>query len=234
MTTFVLVHGSFQGGWIWNPTAAALRKAGHTVFAPTMDGCGERRHALRHGITVTTAARELADLMQYYDLSDVTLAGTSSGGMVIAKTAELARDRIRRLFFVDALAPQEGESTSRIVQRKPDALPYETTEFARGPGRKDLAERLFKDFPPALREWAIERATPHPNGLNDAAPGELDAFWAQPWPDATVIYCRGSENPPEAHQRRTAERLKAKWVEMDADHYPMLTKGEDLARLLQE
>ena len=38
MTTFVLVHGSYQGGWIWQRVATRLRSAGHTVYAPTMDG----------------------------------------------------------------------------------------------------------------------------------------------------------------------------------------------------
>ena len=31
MTNFVLIHGANQGGWIWQPTAARLRAAGHLV-----------------------------------------------------------------------------------------------------------------------------------------------------------------------------------------------------------
>ena len=49
MTTFVLVHGSYQGGWIWQRVVTSLRSAGHTVYAPTMDGCAERRHAAAPG-----------------------------------------------------------------------------------------------------------------------------------------------------------------------------------------
>ena len=91
MTTFVLIHGAYQGGWIWQPTAARLRAAGHLVYAPSLDGCGERRHSLRPGITTAAHATEVADLLFYNDLRDVTLAGTSAGGMVICRTAELAR-----------------------------------------------------------------------------------------------------------------------------------------------
>ena len=54
---------------------------------------------------------------------------------------------------------------------------------------------------------------------------------AQRW-RARVIRCRLSQNPPEAHQRRTAEKLGADWHEMDAGHYPMLSHPEELARLL--
>ena len=92
MTQFVLVHGSFQGGWIWQPTLAILRAAGHDVFAPTLDGCAERKVNLRLGISVTLAAEELAEALFYEDLQDVVLVGTSSGGLVVEKTAALARE----------------------------------------------------------------------------------------------------------------------------------------------
>jgi pimeloyl-ACP methyl ester carboxylesterase len=47
-----------------------------------------------------------------------------------------------------------------------------------------------------------------------------------------VIYCTGSLNPSEAHQRRTADKLKATWHVMDAGHYPMLSHPREMARLL--
>ena len=75
MATYVLVHGAYQGGWIWKPVAERLRAGGHVVFAPTLDGCAERRHALRAGITNSTHAEEVARLMFYEDLRDVILAG---------------------------------------------------------------------------------------------------------------------------------------------------------------
>jgi esterase/lipase len=56
MATIVLIHGAYQGGWIWQPTAKILREAGHTVYAPTLEGCAERRHQLRPGITTETHA----------------------------------------------------------------------------------------------------------------------------------------------------------------------------------
>ena len=231
MANFVLVHGSFQGGWIWKPTAQALRNAGHTVYAPTLDGCGERHHLIRPGITIAAQAREVADMMFYEDLSVVVLVGTSTGGLVVCKAAEMARERISRLVFVDALAPQPGERVSDIVQRSASTPPMPTTDLTRGPTRDDMESRLFADLEPELRAWAIERATMHPVEASDA-PGELDGFWSQDW-QASVIRCRQSVNPPEAHQRRTAEKLDADWHELDAGHYPMLSHPDELADLLQ-
>ena len=55
MTTFVLIHGAYQGGWIWNRVAEQLRAKGHLVLAPTLDGCAERKGQLRAGINTERA-----------------------------------------------------------------------------------------------------------------------------------------------------------------------------------
>ena len=232
MTTFLLVHGSFVGGWIWQPTVRLLQRAGHTVFAPSADGCAERKGAVRAGITVSTAAQELADLLFYEDVTDVVLVGTSTGGLILEKLATLVPDRLQRLVFLDALVPMPGESIKDIV-RRPGAPPYALTAFTRAPTREDMEKGLFAGLTGAVKTWTIDRATPHPLGLSDAQPGELDGFWAQSW-NAAVIRCTESPNPPEPHQRRTAEMLKAPYWEMQAGHYPMLTDPEETARLLQE
>ena len=115
MATFVLIHGAYQGGWIWSPVATQLGDAGHRVYAPSLDGCAERSAQARPGITTETQAEEIAELLRYEDLTEVVLVGTSSGGMVLAKVAELARERIQRLVFADALALLNGETIRDIV-----------------------------------------------------------------------------------------------------------------------
>jgi len=227
MATYVLVHGAYQGGWIWQPVATRLRAAGHLVLAPTLDGCGERAHAIRPGITVGTHAGEISQLLFFEDLKDVVLVGTSAGGMVLEKAAEAARDRIGRLVFVDALALMPGERVADIVKR---SAPNDVTPLTTGPTKADAESRLFRDLEPALRAWALARITPHPIAALEA-PMEPTSFWDHAWP-ATVIRCLRAANPPEHHQRRTAERLKAAWQEMDTGHYPMLSEPDALARLL--
>lgn len=228
MANFVLIHGSFQGGWVWKPTAEVLRAAGHTVYAPTMAGCAERRHGLNASVTATSMAREVADLLVYEDLDDVILVGTSSGGIIVSKAAELAPEKIKRLVYIDALAPQPGETVADIVIRDPNDPPFEMTELARGPDRETMATSLFSDFEQPLLDWALDRATMHPKA---GAEADLAKFWSQSWP-ATVICCTLSKNPSEAHQRRTAEKLGADWHAMVAGHYPMLNHADETARLL--
>ena len=226
MSTYVLIHGSYQGGWIWQRVASRLRAAGHAVYAPTLDGCGERKHCLRPGITTETQAAEIAELLFYEDLRDVVLVGTSSGGMVMTRAAETRRDRILRLVFVDALALLDGEGIRDIVQRS-TAVP---SGLAAGPTREDAETRLFADLDPETRAWALDRYTLHPIGIYEN-PVRLDSFWNQQWP-AMVVWCRRAANPGEAHQRRTAEQLNARWHELDTGHYPMLSMPDELTALL--
>ena len=143
MATYVLVHGAYQGGWIWKPVATRLRAAGHLVYTPTLEGCAERRQGMRAGITIATHAQEIAQFLFYEDLKDVVLVGTSSGGMVISRAAEQAADRIARLVFVDALALMNGEKVGDIVTRP--AAP-EVTELT-------IAPTTFRVARTAERRW---------------------------------------------------------------------------------
>ena len=228
MTTFVLLHGAYQGGWIWQRVTARLMAGGHTVYAPTLDGCAERRDALRPGISTETHGAEIAELLFFEDLRDVVLVGTSSGGMVLCAAAERARDRIARLVFADALALLDGERIPDIVKR-PAAV---TTDLATGQSREDAAGRMFASLEEPTKTWVLDRYTPHPvAAMYDRV--KLPSFWQQSW-KASVIWCRQAPNPGQAHQRSCADKLGANWHELDTGHYPMLTAADDLARLIVE
>ena len=41
MSTFVLIHGSGNGGWCWDKVAPLLKQAGHEVIAPDLPGHGD-------------------------------------------------------------------------------------------------------------------------------------------------------------------------------------------------
>ena len=227
MTNFVLVHGSYQGGWIWQRVASRLRAAGHTVYAPTMQGCAERRHELRAGIDTSTYVDEIADLLYFEDLHDVVLVGTSSGGMVVCGAAERMRHRIARLVFVDALALFNGER-SRDITKRGDLTGY--IPVAAAPPRDVAAKSLFEGLDPETLAWVLDRYTPHPIGTSEI-PVKLGDFWDMDW-KATVIWCRQAPNPGEAHVRRCAARLKVRCHEMDTGHYPMLSMPDELTQLI--
>ena len=90
--------------------------------------------------------------------------------------------------------------------------------------------RLFAELDAETRAWTLERICQHPI-LPMVAPVVLPRFWSMPW-KASVLWCRRSQNPPVAHQKRLQQALGASWHELDTGHYPMLSEPAALADLI--
>ena len=94
MSTFVLIHGAWHGGYAWRHVAPMLRKAGHEVFAPSLTGLGDRSHLSSREVNLETHIQDVVSLIEMEDLSKVVLLGHSYGGMVITGVADRMPGRI--------------------------------------------------------------------------------------------------------------------------------------------
>jgi len=110
MATFILVHGAYQGGWVYARVARLLREAGHDVYTPTLTGLGERSHLAHHAINLDTHIQDIVSVLKHEDIIDAILCGHSYGGMVITGVAGEIGERIRALCYIDAFAPADGQS----------------------------------------------------------------------------------------------------------------------------
>jgi pimeloyl-ACP methyl ester carboxylesterase len=124
MTSFVLVHGAWHGGWCYKRVARLLRHAGHEVYTPTLTGLGERAHLMNRSIDLGTHIQDIVGVIRCEELSDLVLCGHSYGGMVIAGVAEQVASKIRSLVFLDAFVPENGKSVF-------DYLPVDLVEQMR-------------------------------------------------------------------------------------------------------
>jgi pimeloyl-ACP methyl ester carboxylesterase len=110
MTTYVLVHGAWHGGWCWRRVADRLRKAGHKVFTPTMTGLGDRAHLNSPDIDLNTHIQDICAVFEAEEIDRAVLCGHSYGGMVITGVADRLADRIRAIVYLDAFIPEDGQS----------------------------------------------------------------------------------------------------------------------------
>jgi len=124
MTTFVLVHGAWHGGWCYKRVARLLREAGHEVYTPTLTGLGERAHLMSRTIDLGMHVEDIVGVIRCEELSDMVLCGHSYSGMVIAGVAEQIAAKIRSLVYLDAFVPENGKSLF-------DYLPAEQVEQMR-------------------------------------------------------------------------------------------------------
>lgn len=106
--TYVLVHGTWHGGWVWRDVADRLITKGHQVFTPTCTGCGERLHLTGPEVGLETHITDIVNVIEYEELNNVILVGHSFSGLTITGVADRLRERIERIVFFDALVPRPG------------------------------------------------------------------------------------------------------------------------------
>jgi len=118
MATFVLVHGAWHGGWCWRHIAPLLRARGHQVHAPDLPGHGD--DPVPAGAQTLDSYAERISTVLDSCKDDVILVGHSLGGLVISIVAEARPERLRRLVYVTAFLPRDGDSLVRICSVDPD------------------------------------------------------------------------------------------------------------------
>jgi pimeloyl-ACP methyl ester carboxylesterase len=115
MSTFVLVHGAWHGGWCWKRVRRSLQAQGHEVFTPSLTGVGDRSHLLSPEVNLETHITDVTNLILWEELSDVVLCGHSYGGPVISGVADRIPDRIGTLVYLDAFLLQNGQSVQDVL-----------------------------------------------------------------------------------------------------------------------
>ncbi|MEE1800004.1 alpha/beta fold hydrolase [Streptomyces sp. NPDC101062] len=114
MSTYLLVHGAWHSGEVWERVVPLLEAAGHRVFAPSLTGYGDTAHLASSATGLDTHVDDIVGLITEEDLTEVILVGHSYAGLVISSVANQVPDRIARLVYLDAMVPEDGESAADV------------------------------------------------------------------------------------------------------------------------
>jgi pimeloyl-ACP methyl ester carboxylesterase len=107
--TFVLIHGTFCGAWMWRRVADLLQSKGQRVFTVTLTGLGERSHLLSKDINLDTQITDVVNVVKWEDLRDVCLVAHSFGGWIGSGVLEQIGDRVSSIVWLDAYKPEDGQ-----------------------------------------------------------------------------------------------------------------------------
>ena len=113
--TYVLVHGAWHTGAEMDAVASHLRKHGHAVHCPTVAGNNPADD--RDKIGLEQAIASVASYIETNNLRDIWLVGHSYGGMLISGVADRLTDRIKRLVYVNAFVPLDGNASTTWCRR---------------------------------------------------------------------------------------------------------------------
>lgn len=157
---FVLVHGTWHGGWCWQWLVPLLRAAGHKVTTPTLTGCGERRHLIGPDVGLDTHVEDILAAIEFADAQEIVLVGHSFSGVTITGVADILRDRIEHLVFFDALIPTAERRAA--VMRDPETGEYPDWWQARAGKFEDGYKMSFWD------EYDVRMLVPEDDARNIA------------------------------------------------------------------
>ena len=225
MATFVVAHGAWSAGWVWKKMHSLMVARSHRLVTPTYTGLGERAHLANPDIDLETHIADMLGVLEMEDLTGVDLIGHSYGGMVATGVADRARNRVSQLIYLDAFAPQDGDSVMNLLpseeraQRQPG-----------GDGWRIAPMTMPPDTPAEDVAWCAPRRVPQP------AQTFQQKLHLQNGPLTLrrhYIYC--TRHPPGDRFRPFYERAKHEgWgtSEIDASHNPHVTCPEVLSDLL--
>jgi pimeloyl-ACP methyl ester carboxylesterase len=235
-TTYVLVHGSWHGGWCWTPVARRLEERGHRAHAPTLAGHGPG--ATRAGITHADCVASIARYIEERDLREVVLVGHSFGGTILTQLAPRMPDRVRALVFWSAFVLADGEAIIDVVPPELAAALRQGAE-----GTPDLAAPMPWEVWHALfMHDAGEEAARMIHGLLTPEPlqpllEKLDqrAFFERRVPSG-YISCRQDIilGHPGWYERFGGRLGPHRHVEIDGSHEACLTRPIELADAIVE
>ncbi len=226
--TIVLVHGAWADASGFSGVISRLQGDGYTVYAPP--------NPLRG---LTSDAVYLAGFLKTIS-GPIVLVGHSYGGAVITNAA-FGNPNVKALVFIDAFAPDAGESLLQLASARPgsalNAPP--ATVFSVVPlpgGDADLylkANVVREDFANDLpsNEASVLASTQRALTLSAAAAKSGTPAW-KTIPSWFMIGTEDRVLPP-AEQLFMAKRAHAEIVEVDASHLSM-TSHPDVAEDLIE
>jgi pimeloyl-ACP methyl ester carboxylesterase len=110
--TYVIVHGAWGGSWQFKNTANELEKLGSKVYRVNLTGLGERYHLANADINLSTHIKDVVNTILFERLDSVILIGHSYGGMVVTGVADSIPEKLKKVIYLDAFLPENGESVA--------------------------------------------------------------------------------------------------------------------------
>ena len=230
---FLLIHGAWHGGWVWNEISEILRYQRYSVSTPTLTGLGEKKHLLSSKITIETFIEDVVNHIVFENLYNIVLVGHSFAGSVISGVADRLKDRIQKLIYFDAMILIDG-------QKPFDITPKETVEQ-----RIELAKKFGNNISipaPSADAFGVfdvkktllleEKLTPHPlsafqsklilkNEIGNGIP-------------LSYIYCTKPVYKSLESSRAVVSKMKWQIFELNAGHDAMLTHPKETLNLLMK
>jgi pimeloyl-ACP methyl ester carboxylesterase len=231
MSTFILIHGAWHGGWVWSNVAGLLQEQGHTVHTPDLPGHGGDQTPIGE-VTLPAYVDRVAAVIDACS-EPVVLAGHSMGGVVISQAAEARADRVSALVYVCAFLLRNGESLLQWAQPDLEALVVPNLEFSAD--GKSATIRMEAILPALYGDCSAEDVKQIKSLLVPQATAPLSTpvrLTASRYGKIPRVYveCLRDRAISLSIQRQMYAATGCKQIfTLDCDHSPMFSRPQELA-----
>ena len=232
MTTLILIHGMWHGGWCWERLTPLLRNAGHDVHAPTLAGLAERANIHSDSIDLNTHVQEVVDLIESKNLRDVILVGHSLGGFMAPIVADRIPERIAHIVNLDGMVPENGKSLVDLIGATWDFFNKKAIESGDEWWCPPILEWTF-GVSGADLEWMQSKLTPHPLKTL-TTPVALKNPHAKSIPSTFILCSEGMTEEEVAAEEKKFTGLGMNFRNLPTGHDAMITVPKELAGILLE
>ena len=229
--TFVMVHGSWHGGWAWQQVIRQLSDGGHSAEAPTLPGHGPA--TMRSGIRIRIVFEESSVTFNSTGWKTSFWSGIALADQSYRRSPKKSPSRIARTVFVDALIVRNGHCVFDELPAEYVALFNQFAE-ASSDNTMLIPREIWRDnfiqdaSKPVALSWR-KQLYPRPNQVNlDKL--DLRQFYSLTIP-RSFIHCRHDKAlPPGYLHPRMSSRLGAfRLLEMNGSHELMFMRRAELA-----
>ena len=220
----LLVHGAWGGAWAWGYVQAELEKLGVTSVAIDLPSRGSAPSTMADDAAAVRAAlNEIGE--------PAVLVGHSYAGVVITE-ASAANDNVKRLVYVCAILPDEGQSTFSLMgeDSTPSTLGNAIKATDDGLSTLDPAGAmtdLFNDVTQEQADPIIAGLGTHRLSVFGEAPTRLG--WKE-HPSTFILTSQDRVFSPELQARMATNATSV--VTVDAGHIPLLSRPAELAEAI--
>jgi len=219
--SIVLVHGAFADGSSWAHVIPLLQKEGYNVTAV-------QNAMVTFEDDIATTKRVIAA-----QNGPVVLVGHSYGGAVIT-TAAMGSPNVKALVYITAFGPDSGEGLAPMFEKYPAKI---TSSIV-----PDKAGFLYLDRSKFAETFAADVSEPERSvmaAVQRPIAGEIfgnQRFSTPAWktiPSWYLVSTQDQSINPEL-QRMYAKRMNATTAEVSASHVPMISRPDDVAKLIKQ
>lgn len=233
MSTYVLVHGAWQGEWAWDLVKPQLEAFGHTVITLDLPGSGKDTTPSQN-ITLDSYVNAVTATIDQQN-EKVILVGHSMGGIVITQTAELIPNKIDKLVYLCAFLPQNGESLGSKLDGEAGPQFSINENDMTAELTSNLIEQTFLNATEneVIKETSFKKMRPQPLGpfqqklkISEKNFGTIDRIYIETTLDRAI--------PIDFQRRMNTETPCTKIITLEADHSPFFSKATELVNCLNE